>query len=49
MQPPTNAVTGKPYAGKNVARLLEAARAHGWSDPRFLTYIQAKSIGFQSP
>jgi antirestriction protein ArdC len=46
-QIPTNAVTGVAYAGANVPRLLSAAEERGWTDLRFLTYLQAKSVGAQ--
>jgi len=36
-----NAITGNPYTGKNAIELESA----GFSDPRFLTFRQAKSIG----
>ncbi len=36
-----NAITGNPYTGNNAIQ-LEAA---GFSDPRFLTFRQARTIG----
>jgi len=40
---PFNATTGKAYKGVNVLQLL----SEGYSDPRWMTYVQAKSIGAQ--
>jgi antirestriction protein ArdC len=38
---PCNAVTGRPYSGVNTL-LLWIARHHGWPQPRFLTFNQAR-------
>ena len=44
---PANAVTGKPYSGRNIGRLWMAATAQGYSSGRWLTYRQARSAGGQ--
>ena len=41
---PCNAVTGRPYSGVNTL-LLWTARSQGWSQPRFLTFKQAREAG----
>ena len=41
---PCNAVTGRPYSGVNTL-LLWVARKHGWPQPRFLTFKQAREAG----
>jgi antirestriction protein ArdC len=41
---PTNAVTGKPYAGVNVL-LLWLTPHNSWPTPRYLTFNQARSVG----
>ena len=41
---PWNAVTGRPYSGVNTL-LLWTARSQGWSQPRFLTFKQAREAG----
>ncbi|KXU36507.1 hypothetical protein AXE65_04870, partial [Ventosimonas gracilis] len=40
---PFNAATGKAYKGVNTLQLM----SEGYSDPRWMTYVQAKSIGAQ--
>jgi len=40
---PFNGTTGKPYKGVNILQLM----SEGYSDPRWMTYVQAKSIGAQ--
>ena len=43
---PINAITRKPYSGKNILILTEAAKALGRTDdPRWLTFLQAKELG----
>ena len=46
MYAPINAVTGKPYQGKNVEILTASAQKLGTSDPRWVTYIQALKSGW---
>lgn len=46
-EPPRNAVTGKPYRGRNAILLLYAMRVAGFKDPRFVTYNMAKEAGWQ--
>lgn len=46
MYQPTNAVTGKPYQGKNVVILTEAAIALETTDNRWATFVQVKSRGW---
>jgi len=41
---PCNAITGRAYSGVNTL-LLWTARRHGWLQPRFLTFNQAKEAG----
>lgn len=40
---PVNYVTGLPYTGKNALKLAAA----GYTDPRFLTFVQAKQAGLK--
>lgn len=42
---PRNAVTGKAYRGANVWFLLLAGAAGGYSDPRWVTFNQAREAG----
>ncbi|MDD3591841.1 MAG: zincin-like metallopeptidase domain-containing protein [Sulfurovum sp.] len=44
---PYNGVSDKPYKGINAVNLMITANALGYSDPRWLTYKQAKSIDAQ--
>ena len=46
MYAPINAVTGKPYQGKNIEILTDSAQKLGTSDPRWVTYIQALKSGW---
>lgn len=46
MYQPLNAVTGKPYQGRNVLILTEAAIALSTTDCRWATFVQAKSRGW---
>ena len=46
MYQPLNAVTGKPYQGKNVVILTEAAIALSTTDCRWATLVQVKSKGW---
>lgn len=48
MSVPYNAVTGKPYQGKNI-EILEAAasKLNVANDPRWLTFLQAKELGYK--
>ncbi len=45
MYAPINAVTGKPYQGKNAEALSEAAIKLNSKDPRWATFLQIKSMG----
>ena len=47
MKSPYNALTHDPYAGKNIDRLQEVCDEHGWTEPAFVTYIQAQKLGGQ--
>ena len=47
MYKPFNAVTGKPYNGKNVEKLTTAAKDLGTTEPRWLTFVQAKEKGYK--
>lgn len=42
---PMNAATGRPYRGINIFTLGLAAARFGYSDPRWLTFKQAKDLG----
>ena len=44
MYVPINAVTGKPYQGKNVETLFEAAKKLNTDDPRWATFLQVKLL-----
>ena len=45
---PINAVTRKAYNGGNIVVLTKAAQALGvLSDPRWLTFLQAKALGLK--
>lgn len=45
---PINAVTRKPYSGGNVNTLtLAACSLHGLNDPRWMTFLQAKELGYK--
>ena len=46
-EPPYNPTTGNRYDGLNAIVLRCAARDRGYSDPRWLTYNQAKKCGVQ--
>ena len=43
---PTNAATGKPYRGRNALTLLYQIQVNGYTDPRFMTFNQAKEAGY---
>lgn len=43
---PRNGITNRWYAGGNVMHLLASAIAQGFTDPRWYTFNQAKSIGY---
>ena len=46
MYAPYNAVTGNPYQGGNVAKLLEGAlKLNVLHEPRWCTFLQAKQLG----
>ena len=45
MYVPINAVTGKPYQGKNAEALSEAAVELNTEDSRWATFLQIKSLG----
>lgn len=40
-----NFITENPYSGKNVQILAEFMTQNGFKTPKFLTFLQAKSIG----
>lgn len=42
---PFNGLTENKYQGQNKVTLIEAMSEHGFSDPRFMTYDQAKEMG----
>jgi antirestriction protein ArdC len=42
---PSNAVTGRAYRGVNILLLWTEARLQGYSQDRWLTYLQAKEAG----
>ena len=42
---PTNGKTNKSYQGTNTLALWAAMAENGWTDPRFLTFNQGKSLG----
>lgn len=42
----SNAVTGKPYTGGNIVRLLASAHHNGFEDPRWCTFKQAQEQGW---
>ncbi|OEB90907.1 hypothetical protein BBN09_10740 [Vibrio parahaemolyticus] len=44
---PHNALTQAPYKGGNALYLQALQSAHGFEDPRWMTYKQAQSIGAQ--
>lgn len=44
---PSNAVTGRAYRGVNILLLWAEARLQGYSQDRWLTYLQAKEAGGQ--
>ena len=43
-QLPTRA-DGQPFSGTNLWMLAMQMAMHGWSNPRFLTFNQAKDLG----
>lgn len=43
---PRNGITNRWYAGGNVMHLIASAMAQGFTDPRWYTFNQAKSIGY---
>ena len=45
---PINAITRKPYNGGNIDTLEAAAeKLHGLNDPRWMTFLQAKTLGLK--
>ncbi len=45
---PFNAATGKHYNGLNIGTLeARAEELHGLEDPRWLTFLQAKELGYK--
>lgn len=44
---PQNYVSGNAYRGLNRLNLLFASRAHGFTDPRFITFKQAQEHGWK--
>jgi len=43
---PMNPTTGKTYRGGNVISLMIASMVRGYSDPRFMTFLQAEQKGW---
>jgi antirestriction protein ArdC len=43
---PYNPTTGLPYRGGNIISLMVAGMQHGYTDPRWLTFNQAKEAGW---
>jgi antirestriction protein ArdC len=43
---PRNGITNRWYAGCNVMHLIASAMSQGFTDPRWYTFNQAKSIGY---
>jgi antirestriction protein ArdC len=43
---PMNPTTGKAYRGGNVISLMIASMVRGYSDPRFMTFLQAEQKGW---
>ena len=41
-----NPVSGARYRGANRLRICHAAALHGWTDPRYVTFAQAKAAGW---
>jgi antirestriction protein ArdC len=44
---PLNPTSGKPYRGGNAVHLMVNAMRHGYEDPRWVTYRQARENGWQ--
>jgi antirestriction protein ArdC len=44
---PFNPTTNKEYRGGNILSLMIASMARGYTDPRFMTYLQAQEKGWQ--
>lgn len=44
---PVNGTSGKRYNGVNIAYLMVASMAKGYTDPRWMTYKQATEKGYQ--
>ncbi len=42
---PQSAVSGQPYRGVNLLHLMAAQMSNGFSDPRWITFKQAKELG----
>lgn len=47
LQMPYNGVTGRAYTGGNALYLMAKGMQKGYNDPRWMTYEQAKSKGWQ--
>lgn len=45
--PPYNPVSGVQYSGKNIDKLNEEVKEQGYTDPRWFTFIQGKSLGYK--
>jgi putative DNA primase/helicase len=43
---PFNPTTMKPYRGGNILSLMIASMVHGYTDPRWITFNQAKNAGW---
>jgi antirestriction protein ArdC len=44
---PFNPTTDRPYRGGNALHLMAVGERHGFNDPRWLTYRQARDNGWQ--
>lgn len=42
-----NPVSGAKYFGKNIEKLEEEIKEQGYTDPRWFTFIQGKSLGYK--
>lgn len=42
-----NPVSGVQYSGKNIDKLNEEVKEQGYTDPRWFTFIQGKSLGYK--
>lgn len=44
---PHNGADKRPYTGANIFKLWLTMQKHGWEDPRFFTFNQAKEAGYR--